>query len=91
MAVHALLSIHFRATVIECATRKRRSCWRISRVANNAITYCRHMVLRLARCIHAIMTGSAGQSVVYSPRIQCSVVEARGKTTSGLMAILARV
>ena len=49
------------------------------------------MILRLPRCIHTIMTGSAGQPVVYPPRIQCRVVEARGKTAAGLMAILARI
>ena len=91
VAVHALLSIHFRAAVIEGATGKRRCCWRISCVAIDAITYCWHMVLRLPRCIHAIMTGSAGQSVVYSPGIQCRVVEACGKTAARLMAILTRV
>ena len=47
------------------------------------------MVLRLPRCIHAIMADSTGQAVVYAPQIQCRMVEAGGKTASGLMTILA--
>lgn len=91
VAVHTLFSIHFRASVIEGATGKRRRCRRIPCVAIDAITCRRHMVLRLPRCIHAIMTSGTGQPVVYSPGIQCRVVEARGKTTARLMAILARI
>ena len=91
MAVHALLSIHFGAAVIECAPGKRRRCWRITNVANYAITRGWHMVLRLPGCIHSIMTGRTGKPVVYASHIQCRVVEARGKTASGLMAILACV
>jgi len=49
------------------------------------------MVLRLTRGIYTIVTGRAGQSVIYTSRIQCRMVEARGKTASGLMAVLACV
>jgi hypothetical protein len=49
------------------------------------------MALRLPCRIHAIVAGRAGigQCVIYAPRIQCRVVEGRGKTASGFMAILA--
>ena len=49
------------------------------------------MLLRLPCRIHAIVTGRAGvgQCVIYAPHIQCRVIEGRGKTTAGFMAILA--
>ena len=49
------------------------------------------MVLRLTRRIYAIVTGRAGQSVIDTSRIQRRMIEARGKTASGLMAVLARI
>ena len=91
VTVHTLLSSHFRTTVIEGPPGKRRRCWRITNVANYAITRGWHMVLRLPGCIHSIMTGRTGKPVVYASHIQCRVVEARGKTATGLMAILAHI
>ena len=49
------------------------------------------MAMRLPCRINAIVTGRAGvgQCVIYAPHIQRRVVEGRGKTASGCMAILA--
>jgi len=91
MTVRTCLPGHFGAAVIEGAASKRCRCWRMSDVAGRTVTRCRYMVLRLPRRIHAIVTGraGAGQCAIYAAPIQGRVVEGRGKTASGFMAILA--
>ena len=50
------------------------------------------MGLRLPCRIHAVVTSRTGisQCAIHATRIQCRVVEGRGKTASGFVAILAR-
>jgi hypothetical protein len=92
MTVCTRLPGHFGAAVIEGAPSKGCRCWRMSDVAGRTVTRGRYMVLRFTRRIHAIVTGRAGvgQCAIYATPIQCRVVEGRGKTASGFMAILAR-
>ena len=91
MTVGTRLTGHFGAAVFESASRKLCRCWWMSGVAGRTVARGWHMVLRLARCIRAIVTGCAGsgQCVIDVAHIQCRVIEGRGKVTAGFMAILA--
>jgi hypothetical protein len=91
MTVRACLPGHFGTAVIEGAPSKRCRCWRMSDVAGRTVARGRYMVLRFTRRIYAIVTGRAGigQCAVCATPIQCRVVEGRGKTASGGVAILA--
>ena len=91
MTVRTRLPGHFGAAVIEGAPSKGCRCWRMADVAGRTVARGRYMLLRFTRRIHAIVAGRTGigQRAIYAPRIQCRVVEARGKTASGCMAILA--
>jgi len=91
MTVRARLSGHFGSAVIEGAPSKRCRSWRIADVAGRTVARGRYMVMGLPCRIHAIVTGRAGvgQCVIYTPHIQCRMVEGRGKTASGFMTILA--
>ncbi len=73
----------------ESATGERRRRRGITRVTDSAIARRRHVVLDFPGCSRPIMTGRTGQSFVCP--CQGRVVEARDKTTAGLMALLAQV
>jgi len=90
MTVSTRLPGHFGAAVIEGASGKRYRCWGISDVAGRTVARGRYMALRLSCRIHAIVAGRAGigQCAIYAACNQCRVVEGRGKTAPGFVAIL---